>query len=116
MAAQNGSFRRPMRRLNVVRAFAVLALVAVALSVLVSGDRLGVASAGTPGEVTQDYAMSARHWNVPASVLMAIGYVESHWEQRGGSPSIDNGYGIMHITDRADGTLARAIALTGLSS
>jgi len=47
---------------------------------------------------------------------MAVGYVESRWEQRDGSPSTDFGYGIMHIVDRADGTLSRAAALTGLSA
>jgi hypothetical protein len=45
---------------------------------------------------------------------MGIGYVESHWEQRGGEPSLDQGFGIMHVTDRPDGTLSRAVSLTGL--
>ena len=42
--------------------------------------------------------------------------MESHWEQRDGMPSTDQGYGIMHIVDRADGTMDRAVQLTGLSA
>jgi len=46
---------------------------------------------------------------------MAVGYVESHWDQRDGAPSTDLGYGIMHIVDRPDGTMDRAARLTGLT-
>src|SRR5437879_2435424 len=49
--------------------------------------------------VAESFAVAARHWGVPVQVLMAVGYVESHWEQRDGSPSLDHGYGIMHLLD-----------------
>jgi hypothetical protein len=62
------------------------------------------------------FQLASARWNVPVEVLLAVGYVESRWEERPGQPSIDNGYGIMHITDRPDGTLERAVALTGLSA
>ncbi len=47
---------------------------------------------------------------------MAVGYVESHWEQRAGSPSLDNGYGIMHLVDGPGGALERAVFMTGLGA
>jgi hypothetical protein len=59
--------------------------------------------------------MSSRHWNVPVEVLMAVGYVETHWEQRDGEPSLDRGYGVMHLVDGPEGTLERAATLTGLN-
>ncbi|MDQ3928466.1 MAG: S-layer homology domain-containing protein [Chloroflexota bacterium] len=58
---------------------------------------------------------AASRWGVPVELLMAVGYVESHWEQRGGEPSIDNGYGVMHLTDGEGGTLLKAAELTGRS-
>ncbi|MEP6775818.1 MAG: S-layer homology domain-containing protein, partial [Chloroflexota bacterium] len=72
--------------------------------------------AGTDnGPVATAFSMAAGKWNVPQQVLMAVGWVESHWEQRGGTPSTDFGYGIMHITDRPDGTMRRAVQITGSS-
>ncbi len=69
----------------------------------------------TSSSLAGSFQMSARHWGVPVEILMAIGYVESHWEPRNGGPSIDHGYGIMHLVDAPDGTLPRGAALTGLS-
>lgn len=66
------------------------------------------------GPVYRSFVSASRRWEVPLQVLMAVGYVESRWEQRDGEPSLDNGYGIMHLTEREDGTMARASALSGL--
>src|SRR5438105_4152039 len=55
--------------------------------------------------VLQAFETASRHWGVPVQVLMAVGYVESHWEQRDGQPSLDHGYGIMHLVDSPGGTL-----------
>jgi hypothetical protein len=78
----------------------------------VSGATQPAASTST---VATSFQAAARHWNVPLELLMAVGYVESHWEQRDGAPSIDMGYGIMHLVDGPGGTLERAASLTGLS-
>lgn len=59
------------------------------------------------------FAAAAARWGIPVELLMAIGYVESHWEQRGGEPSIDGGYGIMHLVEGDAGTLQQAGRLTG---
>lgn len=104
-----------------------LALVSVVLFLLfvpMTGGTVGaVQAADNPtaakpgsGPVSGAFSAAARKWNVPQQVLMAVGWVESHWDQRGGTPSTDFGYGIMHITDRPDGTMARALQLTGLTN
>ncbi|MEO8284897.1 MAG: S-layer homology domain-containing protein [Chloroflexota bacterium] len=89
----------------------LLLLFVLALSGPITGS--AQVAAGT-GDISQSFFSASRRWNVPVEVLMAVGYVESHWEQRAGEPSIDNGYGIMHVTDRADGTMERVVSLTGL--
>lgn len=71
-------------------------------------------SPGSAASVQQSFQRAAERWNVPVDVLLAVGYVESHWEQRGGEASLDNGYGIMHLVGGAGGTLERASQLTDL--
>lgn len=66
--------------------------------------------------ITGAFEAAASRWDVPVQVLMGVGYVESRWEQRDGRPSLDNGYGIMHLVDGQGGTLERAADLTGLSA
>src|SRR5438552_1004097 len=86
------------------------------LTLLAAGPQgQGMASADTPkptdGTLAAAFDTASRHWSVPAPLLMAVGYVESHWEQRDGAPSLDQGYGIMHLIDSTegkDGTLALA--------
>ena len=36
---------------------------------------------------------------MPRSLLLAVSYNESRWEQHGGRPSTSGGYGVMHLTD-----------------
>lgn len=72
-------------------------------------------STGASATVMNSFEVAARHWNVPLPILMAIGWVESHWEQRNGEPSLDGGYGIMHIVPGPAGTIGRSTALTGLT-
>ncbi|MDQ6694986.1 MAG: S-layer homology domain-containing protein [Chloroflexota bacterium] len=89
-----------------------LALCATALLLLSQPGQAKMAPA--PEGVQAAFATAARHYNVPPQLLLALGYVESHWEQRDGTPGDDNGYGIMHLIDAPNGTLQRAAALTGL--
>jgi len=43
------------------------------------------------------FKKASREFGVPAELLMAIGQVENNWTQVG--PSIDQGWGIMHLVD-----------------
>ena len=57
---------------------------------------------------------AALTYGVPAALLKAIGRVESNWTQIG--PSIDRGWGIMHLVNNDYvNTLGEAAQLTGLS-
>ena len=74
----------------------------------------GAAVQERPGSLLAAFASSARRWHVPIEVLMAVGYVESRWEQRAGQASLDGGYGIMHLVEGPSGSLGRAASVTGL--
>ncbi len=60
------------------------------------------------------FAKAAQEFGVPVEILQAIGQVENNWTQIG--PSIDQGWGIMHLVQNnyAD-TLAEAANLLGVS-
>lgn len=44
------------------------------------------------------FAQAAQEFGVPQSVLMAVAYNESLWNQHDGQPSMAGGYGVMHLT------------------
>src|SRR5438876_11804459 len=106
-----GLTQRP--RAIVLRAITILALtslfaIAAGATPLVSAQAQQGTNDKNESTITESFAVAARHWGVPVQVLMAVGYVESHWEQRGGEPSLDHGYGIMHLVEATGGTLSRA--------
>lgn len=76
------------------------------------------AEAGPPstGSVAVAFASAARTYGVPQQVLESVCYLEGRFGSHGGKPSIDGGYGCMHLVknDKAD-TLDQAAKLTGLS-
>ena len=55
-------------------------------------------SAGS-GSLQQAFAQAAREFRVPESVLLAVSYNVSRWEQHNGAPSTSGGYGVMHLVD-----------------
>lgn len=67
-----------------------------------------------PETLKSAFVTAARQWSVPLPVLMAIGYVETRWDQREGKAALDGGYGIMHLVAGSGGSLERASLLTGL--
>ncbi|HEV2663128.1 MAG TPA: N-acetylmuramoyl-L-alanine amidase, partial [Ktedonobacteraceae bacterium] len=65
----------------------------------------------------QAFTQVANEFQVPASLLKAICYMEGRLSMHNGSPSIDHGYGCMHLlkNDRAD-TLDSAAKDLGVSA
>lgn len=63
----------------------------------------GRASAG--GDLQNAFARVANEFGVPESVLLAVSYDESRWEQHAGQPSVAGGFGLMHLTDVPDNGL-----------
>jgi N-acetyl-anhydromuramyl-L-alanine amidase AmpD len=73
------------------------------------GDRL-------TGPVGRAFAKAAKAQNVPIELLVAIAYAETRIDDHDGVPSIDNGYGVMHLVDNPQNqSLAKAADLTKLS-
>jgi hypothetical protein len=80
------------------------ALAAVALPTAVVGVSLG----SPPAEASQPpassavaataYSAAAAKYGVPESVLLAVSYAESRWDDHAGAPSTSGGYGPMHLT------------------
>src|SRR5688572_23582600 len=52
-----------------------------------------------PISLQDAFAAAAREFGVPESVLLAVSYNLSRWEQHGSAPSFAGGYGLMHLTD-----------------
>ncbi|NEA36823.1 peptidoglycan recognition family protein [Streptomyces sp. SID13031] len=115
------------------------ALVAVALPITVTGVSSGgppVAAAATPGPASavaaEAFRSASAQYGVPESVLLAVSYAETRWDDHQGKASTSGGYGPMHLTavapseltDRSNGvmlakgeslqTLYQASDLTGL--
>ncbi len=42
---------------------------------------------------------AAEEWDVPRDLLVAIAYAETHFDDHDGQPSVDNGFGLMHLVD-----------------
>ncbi|MET7638419.1 peptidoglycan recognition family protein [Streptomyces sp. NPDC005438] len=81
----------------------------------------GHAAASTDHEATdrswaQSFDSSAKEYQVPRDLLVAMGYGETRLNDHDGKPSQARGYGVMHLVDNADHkTLGQAAKLTGLS-
>ena len=67
--------------------------------------------------VNRAFVDAARESGVPTPLLKALCYLEGHLSAHGGYPSLDNGYGCMHIIQNARGDeLDRAAHLLGVSA
>src|ERR671936_901080 len=61
------------------------------------------------------FARAAARTGVPLSLLLAVSYVQSHWSNHGGRPSIDGGYGLMGLVHNPErDTLGAAARLLGV--
>src|SRR2546425_10524871 len=88
-------------------ALPLLFIVAVLLAGLVTNLSNKHVLAADP--VTQAFDQASQEFGVPASILKALCYMEGHLSDHGGSPSIDGGYGCMHLIKNHEGdTLDRA--------
>ncbi|NBM17445.1 N-acetylmuramoyl-L-alanine amidase [Streptomyces sp. GC420] len=82
------------REFGPARAVGVLASAALLLPLL------GAAPApAAPQSLQQAFARAAAEYGVPESVLLGVSYLQSRWDTHGGAPSVDGGYGPMHLTD-----------------
>lgn len=78
------------------------ALAAVALPITVTGVSSGgppaVAAPPETGAYAAAFGAAAAKYGVPESVLLAVSYAESRWDDHQGASSTSGGYGPMHLT------------------
>src|ERR1700739_1533796 len=59
--------------------------------------------ASSPGPASAAFTQAAREFGVPAPLLEAICYMEGRLSNHNGSPSMDNGFGCMHLVQNRHG-------------
>lgn len=57
------------------------------------------AQENVPDELNQAFEQAAQEFDVPRDLLVVIAYAETHFDDHNGQPSIDNGYGLMHLVE-----------------
>ncbi len=66
-------------------------------------------AAGVPNTARErTFQAAAATYGVPAAVVKGVSYLESRWDDHGGSPSTAGGYGPMHLTDLTPPDMSRA--------
>ncbi|GAB2584613.1 N-acetylmuramoyl-L-alanine amidase [Kribbella endophytica] len=84
------------RRPKILAALAALALPIAAIGVSSSGPP-AEASTPAPG-LAAAFQSAAQQYGVPESVLLAVSYAETRWDDHQGKSSTSGGYGPMHLT------------------
>lgn len=74
-----------------------LILSLIILNMLPSQTPASLASPATPTSVSQAFNQSAREFHVPVALLKTLCYLEGHMSANNGDPSIDQGFGCMHL-------------------
>ena len=122
VAVRPSATRRTRRR---VCSYGSLHIVAVVLLVGFAAPapaNMPVTTVGaTPGASTSEprlntvFRAAAEEFDVPRDLLLAVAYTETRLDDHGGEPSVDGGYGLMHLVDNpVTDTLRRARVLTGV--
>jgi len=58
------------------------------------------------------FERAAVEFGIPSELLKTIAYSETHFDNHNGEPSMDNGYGVMHLADNNENqSLNRAAAI-----
>lgn len=103
--------RRPHSKVRYAATAAAGTLVATTLAVgfgsqpATAGAEVDCAPVLAKGlSLEQQFDAAAKASGVPSSVLKAVSYNQSRWEDHGSAASADGGYGPMHLTDLAAAT------------
>ncbi|MEV2243011.1 peptidoglycan-binding protein [Streptomyces sp. NPDC049970] len=94
---------------------AVLASLTTTVLLATGHPAIAAPTGSTP--MNTAFARAAQEFGVPRDLLAAVGYGETHLDGHAGTPSQDNGYGVMHLASNpANHSLEKAAALTGEST
>ena len=114
MRRRSGPFLAWITLYGLFAVTAILLLVMFELNNLTRQPRTLTAS--SPATVSQAFDEVAQEFHVPGSLLKAICYMEGRLSNNAGSPSIDNGFGCMHLVKNSHvDTLDRAAKELGVS-
>lgn len=58
---------------------------------------------GSSGSVDQAFGQASQEFGVPSALLKAICYMEGRLSNHGGNPSVDQGFGCMHLIKNHNG-------------
>lgn len=102
--------------LPLLAAVATILMAAPAAATMSSTPTAATASSPvTQPHLDAVFEAAAREFDVPRDLLVAIGYTETHLDSHDGEPSVDGGYGLMHLVRNPSvDTLDRAHALLGV--
>ena len=98
---------------------AALILSLIILNTLLSQIPVSLANPAVPTNVSQAFNQAAREFHVPVALLKTLCYLEGHMSANDGDPSIDQGFGCMHLVkntqfdtlDQAAGALGVPVSL-----
>jgi N-acetyl-anhydromuramyl-L-alanine amidase AmpD len=105
-------------RHSLIRSSIRLGLLIVLIGLVASSSLTPRANAQkrAPDRLNAAFQHAAQEFAVPRDLLIAIAYIETHLHDRNGEPSIDNGYGLMHLADNSNvRTLKIAARLLGVA-
>jgi hypothetical protein len=75
-----------------------------------------LAQSNGQGPLNHAFQQASKEFDVPRDLLVTIAYAETHFDDHAGQPSVDNGYGLMHLVENSQThTLTQAAALLGVS-
>ncbi|HEY7416209.1 MAG TPA: N-acetylmuramoyl-L-alanine amidase, partial [Ktedonobacteraceae bacterium] len=101
-------------RLTLLTIFTLVFLLA---GVVESSPAAHAQSVSTGGKIGSAFDQAASQFGVPSSLLKALCYMEGRLSSHGGSPSIDNGFGCMHLVkNKSVDTLDQAAGILHVSA
>ncbi len=93
-----------------------LCLCAIIMIITAGAGPTAHAQTAANGTITDAFERAAQEFGVPRDLLVTIAYAETRLNDHAGEPSIDNGYGLMHLVENdVVHTLPLAARLIGVS-
>lgn len=114
--ARRKLFPHIRRRIALNSLFVLAILFSLIVGYSIAQTRASSAPGGSTFSANQAFADAAGEFQVPVSLLKAVCYMEGRLNNHGGSPSIDNGFGCMHLVKNSNAdTLDQAATDLGVS-
>ncbi|HEU5226761.1 MAG TPA: N-acetylmuramoyl-L-alanine amidase, partial [Ktedonobacteraceae bacterium] len=107
---------RPGLSFSRLALLAVFTLAMLLTSFMSSMARVNAQATSTT-QIGSAFEQASSEFGVPAPLLKAICYMEGRLSNHGGSPSVDHGFGCMHLIQNQRGdTLDQAASILGVST